>query len=65
MAKVQSFSDKVAKAQQSSKLECPQCGGVVNYVKVVAPVLTEKGSYRFRPKVQRTCKCENSNLLAG
>jgi hypothetical protein len=65
MAKVQSFSDKVAKAQQTSKVECPQCGGVITYVKVVAPVLTEKGSYRFRPKVEKVCKCENSNLLAG
>ncbi len=61
MAKVQSFGDKVAKAH-AKKTECPVCGQVVTYVKVVAPTQTEAGNFRFRSRMQRLCKCTEAEL---
>ena len=61
MAKVQSFGDKVAKAQKQAK-KCPVCGAPLSYMKVVSPIATESGAFRFRSHVARICKCTESDL---
>ncbi len=61
MAKVQSFGDKVAKAQASRQTECPVCGSQVSYVKVIAPTQTDSGSYSFRPRMEKSCKCNSGD----
>jgi hypothetical protein len=61
MAKVQSFSDKVAKAQKQAK-KCPVCGTPLSYMKVVSPVATESGAFRYRTRVARVCKCTEEEL---
>jgi len=61
MAKVQSFGDKVAKAQRQAK-KCPVCGSPLSYMKVISPLATETGAFRFRTRVSRVCKCTEAEL---
>lgn len=61
MAKVQSFGDKVAKAQKQAK-KCPVCGQPLSYMKVITPMATENGAFRFRSRVTRVCKCTEGEL---
>jgi hypothetical protein len=61
MAKVQSFGDKVAKAQKLAK-KCPVCGAPLSYVKVVSPVATASGAFRYNSRVARVCKCTEAEL---
>ncbi len=61
MAKVQSFGDKVAKAQKQQK-KCPVCDAPIFYMKVVSPVATEAGSFRFRSRMAKVCKCTEGSI---
>jgi hypothetical protein len=61
MAKVQSFGDKVAKAQKQAK-KCPVCGTALSYMKVISPVATAGGAFRFHTRVARVCKCTEAEL---
>ncbi len=61
MAKVQSFGDKVAKAQKLQK-KCPVCDAPLVYMKVISPFSTASGAFRFRSKVARICKCNEAEL---
>jgi len=61
MAKLQSFSDKVAKAQRQQK-KCPVCDTPLNYIKIVSPVATEAGSFRFHTRMAKICKCTEGEL---
>jgi|GEM_PF-404268 len=59
MAKAQTFGEKVAKAQSKQQAICPQCGVPLSYVKMITPTLTSSGSYSFRARMQKVCKCSN------
>jgi hypothetical protein len=61
MAKVQSFGDKVAKAQKQAK-KCPVCDTPLSYIKIVSPVGNAMGGYRFHSRVARICKCNEAEL---
>ena len=61
MAKVQSFGDKVAKAQKMAK-KCPICDTPLSYFKVVSPVANGTGGYRFNTRVAKICKCNEAEL---
>ncbi len=61
MAKVQSFGDKVAKAQKQAK-KCPVCDTPLTYMKIISPVATGSGSFRFNSRMARICKCTESEL---
>jgi hypothetical protein len=61
MAKVQSFGDKVAKAQKMAK-KCPVCGAPLSYIKVVSPVATASGAFRYNSRVARVCKCPDAEI---
>jgi hypothetical protein len=63
MAKAQTFSDKIAKAQQRKDTTCPECGAVVSWVKVVDPIQGPTGGFRFRSRVEKICKCTNADLM--
>ncbi len=63
MAKAQTFSDKIAKAQQRKDLTCPECGAIVTWVKVVDPVQGASGGFRFRSRMEKICKCSNTELM--
>ncbi|MBU0519428.1 hypothetical protein KKA00_10700 [bacterium] len=60
MAKAQTFADKVAKAKSQKSAVCPECGEVFIYMKVVEPVASASGSYRFQRKMEKHCKCKNT-----
>ncbi len=62
MAKVQSFSDKIAKAQSKQQKICPVCSAPLSFIKVISPTPTPSGDYSFRAKMERVCKCSNSEL---
>ncbi|HEX7344337.1 MAG TPA: hypothetical protein VF398_08735 [bacterium] len=61
MAKVQTFGDKVAKAQKTAK-KCPICDAPLSYYKIVSPVAIGSGSYRFNTRVAKICKCNEAEL---
>ncbi len=61
MAKVQTFGDKVAKAQKTAK-KCPICDAPLSYYKIVSPVANGSGSYRFNTRVAKICKCNEAEL---
>ena len=61
MAKVQTFGDKVAKAQKTAK-KCPICDAPLSYYKIVSPVPNGSGSYRFNTRVAKICKCNEAEL---
>lgn len=65
MAKAQTFSEKVAKAQSKQQKTCPVCGAPVSYVKVVDPTLMPSGHYSFRRKMEKICKCGNTELMGS
>lgn len=60
MAKAQTFADKITKAKSHKAAVCPECGEVFQFVKVVEPVQSASGSYRFQQKMERQCKCKNN-----
>lgn len=61
MAKVQSFGDKVAKAQRQQK-KCPVCDQPLSYMKIVSPVPNQAGGFRFHTRVAKICKCNEAEL---
>lgn len=64
MAKAQTFSEKVAKAQSAGeRVKCPVCGAPMSFVKVISPVQTPAGHFRFRAAVEKICKCSNTELM--
>lgn len=65
MAKAQTFSDKVAKAQSKQQKTCSICGAPVSYVKVIDPTPMPSGHYSFRGKMEKVCKCSNMELMGS
>ena len=65
MAKAQTFGDKVAKAQSNQQKTCPVCGATLSYVKVIDPAQTPSGNYSFRSKMEKVCKCTNTELMGS
>ncbi|TKJ39834.1 hypothetical protein CEE37_11190 [candidate division LCP-89 bacterium B3_LCP] len=65
MAKAQTFGEKVAKAQLKQQKTCPVCGAALSYVKVIDPVQLPGGQFRFRPRMEKICKCSNTELMGS
>lgn len=62
MAKAQTFGDKVAKAQTRQQKKCPVCDTPLSYVKLISPMKTASGSFRFRSRIAKLCKCTEGEL---
>jgi len=65
MPKDRSFAAKVAKGAKDhlKSKQCPQCGEVMNVVKVVASEQkNDQGSWRFKEKFVAVCKCNEKEV---
>jgi hypothetical protein len=65
MAKQQTFSDKVAKAQSSGLRKCPVCDTPVTHVRVLTPTPVAGGGYRMQAKMESVCKCNSAEILGN
>ncbi|MCX6640125.1 MAG: hypothetical protein NTW14_06540 [bacterium] len=66
MAKQQTFSDKVAKAQSSGLHKCPVCDTPVTHIRVISPTQQgASGGYRFQRRIQAVCKCNSAEVLGN
>ena len=65
MAKDRSFAAKVAKGAKDAlkARQCPNCGEVMNVVKVVASEPKgDSASWRFKEKFVSVCKCNEKEV---
>lgn len=60
MAKKQSFADKANK--KSHGQVCPVCAEPLQFVKLIKPVLSEKGGWKMKAQNTRICKCNAADL---
>jgi len=58
------FADKVAKGTGPRGEVCPNCEQVIRVIKTIkAEKVEENDSWRFVEKIQKVCKCNESEIL--
>jgi len=61
MVKIRSFADKMSK--RADTIECPVCKSTVQPVLVMEPRNDNpKGSWKFRERFVRVCKCNHKEI---
>lgn len=64
MAKVQSFADKMNKANKDFSTHCPTCGESKVPIKLVSSEKTGRdGAWRFRETMVNMCKCNENTII--
>jgi len=62
--KQKTFMDKIAKGTGPRGEKCPQCGEIIQAVKMIRPYKTEKNAWRYRATMLSVCKCNAKEALA-
>jgi len=64
--KKRTFADKVSKGTGPRGEVCPECETVKRVIKIIrAEQDDSKGSWRFSEKMEKVCKCNETELMGS